>query len=365
MATLEFSHVSKSYAGKPALDDVSLKLAEDSLTVVCGPPQSGKSVLLRILVGLEAADGGTIHLDGRRLDDMPAGDRPIGYVPQSFALFPHMSVYDNVAYPMQLHGASREAVRRRVDEVAGLVNIHHLLDHRPDQLSGGEKQRTAVARGLLKDAALFVLDDPLVGLDFKLRERLMDDLRDMRRELGITFLYVTGDPVEAMTMADDLVVLDRGRIVEHRDVFSIYDDPHNLRAAELIGFPPCNLVSGTLSDSRCHTPLLECALDTAGDVAANGDIVAALRPEDVRLTGGDTHGAGILGDVRLVEDLGAERVIYLEAGAVPLTAVLRSDEGEPPAEGETVAIDIRAERLMIFDAGSGRRLGRGKEASHA
>lgn len=363
MALLEFNKVVKYYRGLPALDGIDLEIAPDTLTVICGPPQSGKSVLLRLLVGLETPDAGEIVLDGQPLTRVPAGGRPVGYVPQSFALFPHLTVRTNIAYPLRIARVGHDVVERRLQRVSELLNIGHLLDHTPDQLSGGEKQRTAVARGLMKDATLFVLDDPLVGLDFKLRERLMDDLRDMRRDLGIAFVYVTGDPVEALTMADDLVVLDAGRVIEHNDVLSIYHEPHRLRSAELIGFPACNLLAGREDRGRCRTPLF--AFEVESDTPRLPSAMSvALRPEDVDL-GARSGPLCARGTVRLVENLGAECVVYLSVDGQPITTTVRVDEGHVPVEGEQVDFTVAPESLIAFDTGSGRRIGRGRSAAHA
>ncbi|MGO9810479.1 MAG: ABC transporter ATP-binding protein, partial [Isosphaeraceae bacterium] len=189
MSSVAFRAVSKTYRGGAALDRFDLVVERESLTVICGPPGSGKSVLFRLLVGLETPDTGSIEIDGHDIAGLSAAQRPIGYVPQSFALYPHLRVYDNIAYPLTLARVPKDEIARRVDRAAGILSITHLLNKMPDQLSGGEKQRTALARGLLKEASLFVLDDPLIGLDFKLRERLMDELKSLRQELKATFLY--------------------------------------------------------------------------------------------------------------------------------------------------------------------------------
>ena len=247
MSSLAFQGVSKAYKGRPALDGLDLTVAPQSFTVLCGPPKSGKSVLFRLLVGLEKPDAGRIVLDGQDITDLPPAARAIGYVPQSFALYPHLTVFDNIAYPLALAGASKDEQARRVDRAAGLLSITHLMKKTPDQLSGGEKQRTALARGLLKDATLFILDDPLVGLDYKLRERLMDELKTLRDELKATFLYATSDSLEALTVAQSLAVLDRGRILQHGDVIDLYHEPLHIRALELVGFPRANVIAGTVS----------------------------------------------------------------------------------------------------------------------
>ena len=250
-SAVRFEGVTRRYARLTALDGIDLSIAPGGLTVLCGPPRSGKSVLLRLLVGLERPDAGRILIDGRDVTALPPAQRPIGYVPQSFALFPHMSVRDNVAYPLRQRGLGRAEIDRRIAPVAEILRITGKLAQRPSQLSGGEKQRAAIARGVLQEARIFALDDPLVGLDFKLRESLMDELRDMQAALAATFVYCTSDSLEALTMAEQLAVLDRGRLIETGPAERIYHEPRRLRSAELIGFPRCNILDGTWAHRRC------------------------------------------------------------------------------------------------------------------
>jgi multiple sugar transport system ATP-binding protein len=340
MAGISLRGVSRAYRGVPALRAVDLEVASGSLTVLCGPPAAGKSVLLRLLVGLERPDSGRILLDGRDITALPAAERRFGYVPQSFALFPHMSVFDNIAYPMALQHVPREEIARRMGQVAEVLRIGPLLQKRPAQLSGGEKQRAAIARGMLKNAEVFLLDDPLVGLDFKLRESLMEDLKTMRAALGATFLYATSDSLEALNMAEDLVVLDAGRVVDSGDVARVYHDPRHLRAAELVGFPRCNV----LRDS----PLLREAPGAA----------VVLRPEHIVAGGQKT------GTVRLVEALGAESVVYFQAGEETLVTVLPGAAAASFDLGDPFPFTIRTERMMVFDPATGARQP-AREALHA
>ncbi len=299
MSHIRLDGIAHSYGGAAALDCIDLDIAARRLTVLCGPAAAGKSVLLRLLVGLERPTRGRILLDGRDITDLAAASRSIGYVPQSFALFPHMSVFDNIAYPLAQQGVGRAEIARRVAQVAEVLRIGPLLRKQPSQLSGGEKQRSAIARGMLKNADLFLLDDPLVGLDFKLRESLMDDLKAMRAELGATFLYATSDSLEALNMAEDLVVLDRGRVVDANAVSAVYHAPRHVRAAELVGFPRCNLLPGTLEAGLCRTGLLDFPVAASG----RGEVIVALRPEHI------VHGPGPAdaqpGTVRLLENSGS------------------------------------------------------------
>ncbi len=279
-SALAFKSVTKSYKDRTALDRFDLEVARQSFTVLCGPPKSGKSVLFRTLVGLEKPDAGRIELDGRDITDLAPAERSIGYVPQSFALYPHLSVFDNIAYPLTLAGTPKSETARRVDRAAGLLSITHLMKKTPDQLSGGEKQRTALARGLLKDATLFVLDDPLVGLDYKLRERLMDELKGLREELKATFLYATSDSLEALTVAQRLVVLDRGRVVQHDDAIDLYHEPVNVRSLQLVGFPRANVIAGTVAAGFVTAgPLRFPAPAGLGE----GAVLVGVRPEAIRL----------------------------------------------------------------------------------
>jgi ABC-type sugar transport system ATPase subunit len=359
MSSVRLEAVRRSYRGVAALSDVTLDIASQSLTVLCGPPAAGKSVLLRLLVGLEQPDAGRIFINDRDITEVPAARRRIGYVPQSFALFPHVSVFDNIAYPLALQKVGHAEITRRVGEVAEILRINPLLTKRPSQLSGGEKQRAAIARGMLKNADLFLLDDPLVGLDFKLRESLMEDLKDMRAELGATFLYVTSDSLEALTMAEHLIVLDAGRVIDANAVGVVYHRPRHLRAAELVGFPRCNVLAGVLeAGGFCRTGIVDFSL--AAPTNCTGDVAVVARPEHI-----DHRQDGAPATIRLMENLGAECVVYFQAGhetlvtSVPSPSVAHLDIGSP------FPFAIRPEGLMVFDRASGELLGLGQGVPHA
>jgi ABC-type sugar transport system ATPase subunit len=374
MSAIHFERVTRRYGRVTALDAIDLAVADGSLTVLCGPPRSGKSVLLRLLVGLEAPDSGRILIDGQDIAALPPAARAIGYVPQSFALFPHISVRDNIAYPLQQRGVARDEIDRRMGPVAEILRIAPLLGKRPSQLSGGEKQRAAIARGVLQEARIFALDDPLVGLDFKLRESLMDDLKDMQEALRATFLYATSDSLEALTMAEQLAVLDRGALVEADGVERIYHEPRRLRSAELIGFPRCNILSGTANDRQCETVLGPVTLDLT-ELPEGGDVALALRPEHVTLappgmpdqaTDGAIQGSG---RILLMENLGAECVVHIELQRGDLAATLVSS---PPTDavsglavGDAFPFRIRPERIVAFGRASGLKLGTGRAVAYA
>jgi ABC-type sugar transport system ATPase subunit len=246
MPRVEFTGITKRYGRHEVLRDLSAVMQEGVFNVVLGPPGCGKSLLLRLMTGIEPADAGTVAIDGHDVADLSPGERNIGYVPQSFALYPHYRVFDNIAYPLVLAGATKRQAEPAVHRIAEMLRIDALLPKRPDQLSGGEKQRVAIARGLVKDTKLFVLDDPLTGLDFKLRERLFDDLRAMRETLGATFVYTTSDPLESLILADHVHVLSTGRIIESGPVDDVYRAPRHLHSMMLLGFPKANVLEGSL-----------------------------------------------------------------------------------------------------------------------
>jgi len=357
MSRIRFEGLTKAYKGVVALDRVDLEVAPGSFTVLCGPPRSGKSVLFRLLAGLETPDAGRILFDGHDMAAVPAAERTLGYVPQSFALFPHLSVFDNIAYPLALQGAAKPEIARRVAQAAELLRIGALLQKRPTQLSGGEKQRAAIARGILKNADIFILDDPLVGLDFKLRERLMDDLKEMRRVLNATFLYATSDSLEALTMAQDLAVLDAGRLIQAGPVATVYLHPTHVRAAEMIGFPRCNVLPGSVVGGRCTTAAG--GFPVAKDVA-DGAVLAAIRPE--HLAAASEAAADGVGEVTLVENLGAEYVVYFTVAGQSLVTLLPAAQGAAPALGSRFAFALRPGTAALFSPATGQRVGQAQAA---
>lgn len=359
MAAVEFDGISKSFGSRRVLDGFSLSVEQGSLTVLCGPPKAGKSVLFRLLVGLETPDGGTIRLSGRDITDAPASGRNIGYVPQSFALYPHLTVFENIAYPMRLAGAPREDVARRVDRTAAMLSIGHLLKKTPDKLSGGEKQRVAVARGLMKDAAVFLFDDPLVGLDYKLRERLMDELKQLCETLKATFFYATSDSLEALTMAQTLVVIDDGRLVEKADTLTLYAHPQQVRSLELVGFPKANVMDGLCTSGRIDVAGLSLPAPAG---LCDGAVKVGIRPEHVRLDRQD--GITAQARVAIVEHLGSEIVVYLDLAGQPVTAAHAADHSTPPEIDAAVRISIDPGRAMVFDPQSGALIGRCAAEGH-
>jgi ABC-type sugar transport system ATPase subunit len=372
-ALVQFRGVAKTYGNAAVLRGVDLAVEAGDFMVVYGPPATGKTVLMRLLMGLEQPTAGEVWLRGQNVTRVPAADRNIGYVPQSFALYPHLSVHDNIAYPLKLAGVPGREAEPIVRQAAEMLKIGELLGKRPEQLSGGQKQRVAIARGIAKQAEIFVLDDPLAGLDFKLREQLVDDLKNLQQTWNATFLYTTSDAIEALTLADHLAVLANGIVVESGAPEQLYDAARRAETMHLLGFPRANFVPGTLTRRTdgalvCATGLFEFPVrpDDAGATGpAEQPVTVGLRPEGISLDGnadGLTAAHRLPAKVLLQEDLGGEELVYLDVQGTPLTTVLRHDayEGTIPDE-TTIALDPR--NLVVFTE-DGVRIGQGMAASH-
>jgi len=365
MAAIELRGIAKNYGRTQILKDVALDIEAGAFTVVFGLPACGKSVLVRLLAGLEKPSAGRILLRGADAAGIDSGVRNIGYVPQSFALYPHFSVYDNISYPLDLIKFPKPQIDRAVRQIAEQLKIDHLLDKRPDQLSGGEKQRVALARGVVKHSDIYILDDPLVGLDFKLREQMFDDLKQMQQTLAATFLYTTSDPLEALALADRVAVLDGGCIVENGDLDALYRHPTQITTMVLLGFPPANRMDGELFSRAdllwCRTGLFELPVamtSPAAAAAGTGQVRVVIRPEDIHLNPAQNGMLQCRGRIVLLEDLGAEVIVYLEVNQIPLVTVISHAE-DHLVDNENVGIGVRPSRAILFRPDTGRRIGQG------
>ena len=354
---LEIRSLVKSFGSTPVIDGADFAVAERSFTVVCGAPGNGKSVLARMICGLVEPDQGRILLDGRDITGTPPGSRSIGYVPQSFALFPQYSVESNIGYPLRVAGEDKAAISAKVRDVAAMLGVQDILPKRVDQISGGQSQRVSMARGLVRQSSLYILDDPLVGLDFKLREQFTEDLRLLQQDLGATFLYFTSEPLEAMALADTVGVLSGGRFVETADMPEAYLDPQHVDTALTLGFPRANKMTAKVSRNGTSTTLTTNFFTaTLHDWHADVDQVElVVRPEDLSLLPreGTLH---VPGDLELIEDLGGESIVYIRGGDEPqlLTAVTGSDA--PELHGDIKGVWFDAHALMTFDPATGRRI---------
>lgn len=375
---VQFKNISKTYSKSIVLRNVDFAVEMGDFAVVYGLPASGKSVLMRLLMGLEKPTQGEIWLRGRDMSHIGPGERNIGYVPQSFALYPHLSVYDNIAYPLKMTKAPAQETDASVKEIARLLKIERLLDKKPDQISGGQKQRVAIARGLVKRTDIYVLDDPLAGLDFKLREQLIDDLKQLQREFGMTFLYTTSDPIESLSLAKHIAILDGGSIVEFGEPETLYAEPRHLRTMELLGFPNANALSASCyaqaGETWCDAGLFQFPLrfDHKAEAGAIGEsVTVCFRPEHLHILDNRTGEDAITipCSLALREDLGGEEIVYLETngqggangigseGGILLTTVVRHEGYEMVADVKQASLDPA--QLFVFSSRTGKRIGKG------
>jgi len=362
MDAIKLQGVSKAYKNKQVLDNLDLTLNAGTFNVIFGGPASGKSVLLRLIMGLEKPDSGHIMIRDTDASSLLPAERNIGYIPQSFALYPHYNVYDNIAYPLSLARLDKASIKPIVENAADLLKITHLLSKKPNQLSGGEKQRVAIARGIVKDTELYIFDDPLTGLDFKLREQLFDDFKLLRETLNATFIYTTSDALEALMVADEIAALADGKIVEQGTVEDVYYHPQHMRTLYSLGFPPATLMEGALETrdgaTVCQTHLFDfpVSLDTS---TPPSNVMVGIRPQHLNINEAPVADC-LTAEARILlrEDLGSELVIYLDKEEFTFEAVFPHAKDHLITSDEvTVHVDPRT--LLIFDPQSGMKIGQG------
>ena len=335
MAFLELKGIEKTFGKVRAIKSVDLHIEKGEFVVFVGPSGCGKSTLLRLIAGLENVDGGTIVLDGRDITQLASSKRDLAMVSQSYALYPHMTVFDNMSFALRLAGESKDSIREKVERAAKILNLGAYLERRPRELSGGQRQRVAIGRAIVRAPKVFLFDEPLSNLDAALRGQTRVEIAKLHRDLGATTIYVTHDQVEAMTLADRVVVLRDGAIEQVGSPLELYDRPANQFVAQFIGTPQMNLVpTGTLPH-----------LKTLAGARVPEDGYVGMRPEAVRIR---TSGGGALeGRVELVEALGADTLIYVDVGGVQLVA--RQAERTTATRGDKVGLDLDPAALHFFD----------------
>ncbi|HEX9627600.1 MAG TPA: sn-glycerol-3-phosphate import ATP-binding protein UgpC [Acidiferrobacterales bacterium] len=352
MATVELKGVRKTYGTTKVIHGVDLEIADGELVVIVGPSGCGKSTLLRMVAGLEVITEGTIAIDGTVVNQREPKDRDIAMVFQNYALYPHMSVYDNMAYGLRNRGMNRDEIDRRVRGAAATLELGALLERKPRQLSGGQRQRVAMGRAIVREPKAFLFDEPLSNLDAKLRVQMRVEIKKLQRQLGVTSLYVTHDQVEAMTMADRLVVMNAGIAEQIGTPMELYARPATVFVAGFIGSPAMNFLPGRL-EGGAVTLAGGARLPVNGSAAsAGGDVTLGIRPEHVEL---NPSGAPLRLKVELIEHLGAESLIYgkLEGGG---ELTVRIDAEKEVAIGSTLALGVTTRHLHLFDRAGGARL---------
>ena len=358
MATVELNAVKKTYpGGVKVIHGIDCKIADGEFLVLVGPSGCGKSTLLRMIAGLEEITEGQIAIDGRVVNDVEPKDRDIAMVFQNYALYPHMSVYDNMAYGLRIRGLSKEEIETRVQKAAGVLQLQPLLQRQPRQLSGGQRQRVAMGRAIVRDPKVFLFDEPLSNLDAKLRVQMRVEIKQLQHRLGTTAVYVTHDQVEAMTLADRLVVMNAGVAEQIGRPLEVYAKPASLFVASFIGSPAMNFLPGRIA-ADCR------AVDIAGSVrvalpdgrfagVAGREVTLGIRPEHlVPSTDGRPH---MTVTVELVETLGADTLVHGNIGE-GASLIVRLDGSVVVKLDDKMPLSVPAEALHLFDRETGKRV---------
>jgi len=381
VARIELDRVSKRFAGASVLKQVSLSIEDGEFFVLVGPSGCGKSTLLNLIVGLEAVSEGEIRVDGKRVDDLDPRERNMAMVFQSYAIYPHMTVRENIAFPLKLAGLDRAEINARVSAAAAILELEACLERKPRALSGGQRQRVAMGRAVVREPAVFLLDEPLSNLDAKLRVQMRTEIARLQRRLGTTTVYVTHDQTEALTLGDRIAVLRKGEVLQVGKPRELYEHPASLFVAGFVGSPAMNFLPGHWAAGRLELP--GGSLTPAGEGRGSlqlpdGPLVAGFRPEHLRLLrDGDAADAGLVlsAEVEFVEWLGADLFVHFGTALdgfeavqlpedldIPSTAregrsfIARIDPAASPQEGDTIRLLLEPERVQLFDARSGENL---------
>ena len=353
MASVDFEHVDKAYeTGGLAVVDCTLHVDDGELMVVVGPSGCGKSTLLRMVAGLETITGGEIVIGDRVVNQLEPKDRDIAMVFQNSALYPHMSVFDNMAYGLRIRGLAKSDIEARVKRAAEILELGVLLERKPRQLSGGQRQRVAMGRAIVREPAAFLFDEPLSNLDAKLRVQMRFEIQKLHRRLATTSLYVTHDQVEAMTLAHRMVVMNGGRAEQIGTPMEVYENPASVFVAGFIGSPAMNFLAGTAEAGG------RVGLNGGGTIAAAGNltqgrkVTVGIRPE--HLTPCAPSAASLVGSVEVIEALGADTLLHVAVAGGSIIA--RLPHGAPATIGEPIALAAAPGRVYLFDTESGTRL---------
>jgi multiple sugar transport system ATP-binding protein len=354
MADVRVEHLTKRFGDVVAVDDISLEIHDGTFMVFLGPSGCGKTTTLRAIAGLESADKGDIYIGPRRVNRLSPAQRDIAFVFQFYALYPHLSAFDNIAFPLKAQHVRRNDQEQRVHAIARVLRIEHLLPRRINQLSSGEQQRVALGRAMIREPQVMLMDEPLTNLDAQLRGDMRAELKHLQHERQVTTVYVTHDQVEAMAMADQITVMHAGKIMQVGPPMEIYDHPANLYVAGFVGSPPMNFISGEWVDGIFQSPGMTMQLN--GSIgqkieqrARGRNVIVGVRPEDVHVGPVNQSASGAASaKVFIVEPLGDETLIDLKLGDSQLRA--RAAPTTPWREGDVVSLSLDSGRLHVFDA---------------
>ncbi|MGL4634409.1 MAG: sn-glycerol-3-phosphate import ATP-binding protein UgpC [Beijerinckiaceae bacterium] len=354
MATVKIDNIRKVYAGNvEAVKGVSVDIPDGSFTVLVGPSGCGKSTLLRMVAGLETITTGECSIDGRVVNEVEPSERDIAMVFQNYALYPHMSVYDNMAYGLRNRKTPEAEIDARVKEAARILAIEPFLQRRPRQLSGGQRQRVAMGRAIVRKPQVFLFDEPLSNLDAKLRVQMRVEIKKLQRSLGVTSIYVTHDQVEAMTLSDQLVVMNAGRIEQIGLPSDVYKRPQTTFVASFIGSPPMNMLNGEIQGGQAVVGDLKLpAQGLPAGLADGTKIIVGLRPEDIAVA--DARDRSITAEIDFVEELGATRLLHGRFASQPV--IMQVQASHLVTGSGKVGFSVEASDIHVFDAGTGNRL---------
>ncbi len=358
MAAVRLESVSKTFGKNVVVQAITMEIPDREFLVLVGPSGCGKTTTLRMIAGLETISGGKIYIGDRVVNDVEPRDRNIAMVFQNYALYPHMNVYENMAFALQLRKMPREEIDKRVKTAAEILGISHLLLRRPKEMSGGQRQRAALGRAMVRDPDVFLMDEPLSNLDAKLRVQMRVELVQLHRRVSTTTVYVTHDQVEAMTMGDRIVVMNDGVVQQIAPPKELYDHPVNRFVAGFIGSPPMNFIDAELvrDGDRLHAQaegvktLVPPALAQKIPASANGRIVLGIRPEDVRVGGGSGESSA-KGRIDVIEVLGSEQLGFVLVGRQNL--LLRTSPETPLSTGASIDLTFNTAKMHAFDPQSG------------
>ncbi|MCQ9075846.1 sn-glycerol-3-phosphate import ATP-binding protein UgpC [Vibrio harveyi] len=353
MSTLTLSNIAKCYPnGYQAIQKLNLNICNGEMVVLVGPSGCGKSTLLRMIAGLEEISSGELKIDTTTVNDLEPGERDIAMVFQNYALYPHMTVYNNMAYGLRNRRTPKAEIERLVHEAAKMLELDHLLDRKPWQLSGGQRQRVAMGRAIVREPKVFLFDEPLSNLDAKLRVQMRLEIKKLQRRLGTTSVYVTHDQVEAMTLADKLVVLNKGNVEQVGTPLEIYDNPASLFVATFIGSPSMNILDGNVSVDGITIGDALLPVSTAN--LALGEIKLGLRPEHLQIS---QDNPWLQVEVELIESLGADLLLYCRTEGGDSQKLVVRVEGHTPIQiGDKLGLDIKPKHVHLFDANTEKRI---------
>jgi len=355
MGGLKLINISKKIGGKKVLDNVNLTIPEGVFTALLGPAGAGKTTLLRIIAGVESPDSGKIIIDNKDVTGLPPKYRNVAMVYQTFALYPHMKVFDNIANPLKAKGMKPDEIRRKVMDVAELLRIPHLLERYPRELSGGEMQRVALARAIVKEASVYLLDEPLTNLDYKLRERMREELRTMSRKMKFTIIYATSDPIDVLTMADQVAVILNGKILAQGPVQEVYERPCCVEVAAALSFPPINLIDAIV-ERRNGTLILKMPFAEiegtrwADKLSTERKYLIGIRPHQIVLLKDRSAEYDVVLEAKLhlAHVIGSETICYISINGYNLRILLPYIY-RMTREEEKVFIGFNYDNLLIFD----------------